>query len=69
MTRALAIATLPHRKIAEDRFVRKNGDFTLTMLTTHPEGLPYGTLPRLLLTWVTTEVVQRKERVLSLGNT
>jgi len=69
MTRALAIATLPHRKLAEDRFVRKNGDFTLTMLTTHPEGLPYGTLPRLLLTWVTTEVVQRKERVLSLGNT
>jgi len=69
MTRALAIATLPHRKISEDRFVRKNGDFTLTMLTTHPEGLPYGTLPRLLLTWVTTEVVQRKERVLSLGNT
>jgi len=67
MTRALAIATLPHRKLAEDRFVRKNGDFTLTMLTTHPEGLPYGTLPRLLLTWVTTEVVQRKERVLSLA--
>jgi len=69
MTRALAIATLPHRKLSEDRFVRKNGDFTLTMLTTHPDGLPYGTLPRLLLTWVTTEVVQRKERVLSLGDT
>nr|CAC79146.1 RepA protein [uncultured bacterium] len=69
MTRALAIATLPHRKLAEDRFVRKNGDFTLTMLTAHPEGLPYGTLPRLLLTWVATEAVQKKERVLSLGNT
>lgn len=69
MTRALAIATLPHRKLAEDRFVRKNGDFTLTMLTAHPEGLPYGTLPRLLLTWVATEAVQKKERVLSLGTT
>lgn len=69
MTRALAIATLPHRKLAEDRFVRKNGDFTLTMLTAHPEGLPYGTLPRLLLTWVATEAVQKKERVLSLGDT
>lgn len=69
MTRALAIATLPHRKLAEDRFVRKNGDFTLTMLTAHPEGLPFGTLPRLLLTWVATEAVQKKERVLSLGDT
>ncbi|MFW7256601.1 replication protein RepA, partial [Serratia sp. BNK-31-a] len=69
MTRALAIATLPHRRLSEDRFVRKNGDFTLTMLTAHPEGLPYGTLPRLLLTWVATEAVQKKERVLSLGDT
>lgn len=69
MTRALAIATLPHRKTDEYRFVRRNGDFTLTMLTAHPEGLPFGTLPRLLLTWVATEVVQKKEPVLFLGNT
>jgi len=67
MTRSLAIATLPHRRIKDYRFVRKNGDFTLTMMTAHPEGLPYGTLPRLLLTWVCTEVAQRKERELSLG--
>lgn len=38
MTRALAIATLPHRRQTQDRFVRRNGDFTLTMLTAHPEG-------------------------------
>jgi hypothetical protein len=41
---------------------------TLTMMTAHPQGLPYGTLPRLLLTWVCTEVAQKRERVLSLGN-
>ncbi|WDK04536.1 hypothetical protein JH273_21735 (plasmid) [Xanthomonas campestris] len=69
MTRALAIATLPHRRVPEDRFVRKNGDFTLTMLTAHPDGLPYGTLPRLLLTWVCSEAVRTKEPVLSLGTT
>ncbi|MCF3643306.1 plasmid encoded RepA protein [Rhizobium sp. TRM95111] len=69
MTRALAIATLPHRRVPEDRFVRKNGDYTLTMLTAHPEGLPYGTLPRLLLAWVCSEAVLKKEPVLSLGNT
>ena len=68
MTRSLAIATLPHRKTDDFRFVRRNGDFTLTMMTAHPQGLPYGTLPRLLLTWVCTEVAQKRERVLSLGN-
>lgn len=68
MTRSLAIATLPHRKTTDFRFVRRNGDFTLTMMTAHPQGLPYGTLPRLLLTWVCTEVAQKRERVLSLGN-
>lgn len=68
MTRSLAIATLPHRKTEDFRFVRRNGDFTLTMMTAHPQGLPYGTLPRLLLTWVCTEVAQKRERVLSLGN-
>ena len=68
MTRSLAIATLPHRKTDDFRFVRRNGDFTLTVMTAHPQGLPYGTLPRLLLTWVCTEVAQKRERVLSLGN-
>lgn len=68
MTRSLAIATLPHRKTKDFRFVRKNGDFTLTMMTAHPLGLPYGRLPRLLLTWVCTEVAQKRERVLHLGN-
>lgn len=68
MTRALAIATLPHRRQDEYRFVRKNGDFVLTMMTAHPEGLPFGTVPRMLLTWVCTEAVQTGERVLHLGN-
>lgn len=68
MTRSLAIATLPHRKTKDFRFVRRNGDFTLTMMTAHPLGLPYGRLPRLLLTWVCTEVAQKRERVLHLGN-
>jgi len=68
MTRALAIATLPHRRQEEYRFVRKNGDFTLTMMTAHPEGLPFGIVPRMLLMWVCTEAVQTGERVLHLGD-
>lgn len=68
MTRALAIATLPHRRQKDFRFVRKNGDFTLTMMTAHPQGLPFGTVPRMLLTWVCTEAVKTGDRVLHLGN-
>lgn len=68
MARALAIATLPHRKAQGPLFTRKNGDFTLTVMTAHPIGLPYGGLPRILLTWVCTEAVRRQERVLQLGN-
>jgi len=68
MARALAIATLPHRKQYLPVFRRKNGDFTLTMVTAHPDGLPYGTLPRVLLTWVCTEAVRKGEPVLSLGD-
>lgn len=67
MARSLAIATLPHRRHPEPFFQRKNGDFTLTMMTAHPDGLPFGTLPRLLLSWVCTEAVKRRERVLNLG--
>lgn len=67
MARALAIATLPHRRVDDDRFVRRNGDFTLTMMTAHPEGLPSGTLPRILLSWVCSEAVLTQEPVLSLG--
>jgi Plasmid encoded RepA protein len=32
-------------------------------------GLPYGTIPRLLLAWLTTEAVRTKERELLLGHT
>jgi hypothetical protein len=48
-------------------FVRRNGDHA-DHDDRAPAGPPYGTLPRLLLTWVCTEVAQKRERVLSLGN-
>lgn len=69
MTRALAIATLPHRRVKDYRFMRKNGDFTFAMVTAHEDGLPFGTIPRLLLTWVCTEAVRTGEPVLYLGPT
>lgn len=68
MARAMVQATLPHSKVAGNEFTRKNGNYSLTILTPSAIGLPYGTIPRLLLAWVTTEAVKTKERELELGD-
>ncbi|HLB43183.1 MAG TPA: hypothetical protein VJN02_10155 [Gammaproteobacteria bacterium] len=55
MARAMVMATLPHSKPDGFSFQRKNGHYTLTMMANPEFGLPYGSLPRLLLAWVTRE--------------
>lgn len=67
MARALVQATLPHSKIAGNEFKRTNGVFKLTILTDSEIGLPYGCIPRLLLSWISTEAVRTKDRNLILG--
>jgi len=67
MARAMAQATMPHSKTDEVAFERANGVFTLTMLSPPKIGLPYGALPRLLMAWLTTEAVRKKEPELLLG--
>ena len=67
MARALTQATMPHRRIQAPVFKRQNGSFSLAMLA-HPDvGLPYGSVPRLLVSWVTTEAVRTKSPILELG--
>ena len=67
MARALVQATLPHKKVKGPEFTRRNGAYTLTLLAPSHIGLPYGTVPRLLLAWMTTEAVQKQTRELVLG--
>lgn len=67
MARALTLATMPHRRTTENEFERRNGAFTLTMLSPSRVGLPYGSLPRLLVAWLTTEAVRTREREIVLG--
>jgi hypothetical protein len=69
MARALTQATMPHAATEETEFVRRNGAFTLTMFARKDIGLPYGSLPRLLMAWLTTEAVRMKTPELSLGPT
>jgi len=68
MARAMVQATMPHKKVQHNEFVRKNGAFTLSMLSPSAIGLPYGSIPRLLMAWITTEAVRTQSRELILGD-
>lgn len=68
IARSLVQATLPHSQIKGNEFKRRNGSFTLTMLADSEIGLPYGSIPRLLIAWLTTEAVRTKQREIILGN-
>lgn len=69
MARALIQATMPHSKTEGSEFKRKNGFFKLTILADSEIGLPYGSLPRLLISWITTEAVKTKKKEIVLGHT
>lgn len=67
MARVLVQATLPHSAQEGNEFTRSNGYLTVSILAPADIGLPYGSYPRLLLTWLTTEAVRTKSRELMLG--
>ncbi len=50
------------------QYKRETGPFRLVMIAGGDNKLPFGNLPRLLLAWVCTEVVQTKNRELQLGH-
>ncbi len=75
MARQLVQATLPHKNPGNiPAWSRRNGDLTLTIRPgwDHKKsktiGYPYGTIPRLLLFWITTEAVRMQSRKLELGD-
>jgi hypothetical protein len=74
MARELVQCTLPHRNPGNaPRWLRRNGASVLVLQAgwdaqkDRSFGYPYGSLPRLLLFWITTEAVQTKRRRLELG--
>ena len=69
MARALVQATMPHRRHEGSEFVRRNGAFMISLLSPSHVGLPYGSIPRLLVSWVTTEAARTGKRELVLGDT
>ncbi|MCY4586736.1 MAG: replication protein RepA [Bryobacterales bacterium] len=54
--------TLPHSKLTHNEFTRFNGDLSLSILSRKSIGLPYGSIARLILLYLTTVRVTSKER-------
>jgi hypothetical protein len=69
MARVMAQVTMPHSKPSTNEYTRRNGKLTLSMWSPQHVGLPYGGVPRLLMSWLTTEAVRTRERTLVLGPT
>jgi hypothetical protein len=67
--RCVVQATLPHSDPApEYSFERKNGSYTFAITAPKSIGLPYGIFPRLVLIWLSGEVVRTQETRLFLGD-
>jgi hypothetical protein len=66
--RILTIATLPHRAQPGDHYERHNGGYRLIVQALPGTGLPFGSYPRLLLSWLSTEIVRTRRRELELGS-
>jgi hypothetical protein len=67
MAKELVQCTLPHRDPGNiARWSRVNGALTLTIVST--VGYPYGSIPRLLLFWLTREAKRTQSRKIKLGD-
>ena len=77
MARALVQATLPHKNPGQvNVWGRRNGDFSVIMQpgytidknnNSYSIGLPYGTKPRLVMAFISSEVVKTRDREDVLG--
>lgn len=68
LARQLVQVTLPHRDPGDVRsWKRVNGHVTLS-IRPGDKGYPYGTIPRLLLFWLTREAIRKGGRRIELGD-
>lgn len=68
MARALTLATMPHSRQPYSEFQRRNGAFVMSMHAPSSVGLPYGSKPRLLVAFLTTQAVRTGQRDVLLGD-
>ena len=69
VARLLAQATLPHSDPGDvGSFTRRNGALQMFVQPTPGVGVPYGSYPRLVLAWLTTEAVRTKSPRVVMGD-
>jgi hypothetical protein len=68
MAKFLVQTTLPHSEQTGTQYVRTDGNLTLRITDVGATGLPYGSYPRLILIWMTSEAVRTGNRELELGS-
>ena len=59
---AFVSMTLPHSRSSHNEFTRRNGNLSLSILSRTKIGLPYGSIARLILLYLTTVRVTSRER-------
>ena len=68
LARTMALCSLPRSNPGNQaQYKRVNGPYKLIMSATGDYKLPFGTNPRLILAWVSTEAVRTRSRELVLG--
>lgn len=66
--RSMVSASMPHSKVKGTYYKRKNRNFTLTITGNElAGGVPYGSYPRLILSWISSEAVKTNDREILLG--
>ena len=68
MAKFLVQTTLPHSEQSSTQYVRTDGNLSLRITDVGGTGLPYGSYPRLILIWMTTEAIRTGNRELELGS-
>ena len=69
MARTMALCSMPRSNPgSQHQYMRRNGPFALYMLAGANNKLPYGNLPRLVMSWVCSEAVRTGSRELVLGS-
>ena len=53
-------ANFPYTEVEGREFIRKNGNLTLSLYS--PSGLPYGSIPRLVIAFIVTEAIRKKTK-------
>jgi hypothetical protein len=67
MSRTLAQVTLPHVDPKTLYYERTNGKLLLAVRGHKSYGVPFGTIPRIVLAWMCSEAVRTKSPILELG--